>query len=128
MIGRMRTRLAILVALAAGVVGSVAARPAPALAQPADKADNKADMKEAAKHYKEAEAAMARGDYELAATSYAVAYEITRDAVLFYKIAIAKHKAGKCDAAVTYYRRYLKEGNPDAEFKRLTEERIVECT
>ena len=85
------------------------------------------DLSKAKAHYKAAEAAMAAGKYADAAAEYGMAYEITKDPVLFFKIATADEKAGKCDLAVTYYRRYLKDGSPDAEYKKLTQERIVAC-
>jgi hypothetical protein len=107
-------------ALALGVAGvAMAPVQAQAQAQP--------DFKKAAEHYKAAEAAMAAELYLDAAREYAIAYEITRDAVLFFKIATANDKGGKCEIAVTYYRRYLKEGKPDDEYRKLTEQRIAVC-
>ena len=47
--------------------------------------------------------------------------------MLFYKIAGANQKAGKCDVAVVYYRRYLDEGKPEDKFKKLVAERMKEC-
>jgi hypothetical protein len=108
-------------ALAIGVAGAAVAA-APALAQQAQP-----DFKKAAEHYKAGEAAMAAELYLDAAREYAIAYEITRDPVLFFKIATANDKGGKCDVAVTYYRRYLKEGKPDEEFRKTTEQRIAVC-
>ncbi len=91
----------------------------PASAQP--------DFKKAAEHYKNAEAAMAAEKWDSAASEYGVAYEITRDPVLFFKIAGAADRGGKCPLAITYYRRYLKEATPNEEFRRKTAERIVAC-
>jgi outer membrane biosynthesis protein TonB len=104
------------------VLGVVSAAPAPCFAQ-----DPPPDFKKAAEHYKAAEAAMAAELYLDAAREYAIAYEITRDAVLFFKIATANDKGGKCELAVTYYRRYLKEGKPDEKFRATTEQRIAAC-
>lgn len=104
----------------AGAALAVAATAGLAWAQP--------DYKAAAEHYKAAEAAMAAGDFGAAALEYGVAYDITRDPILFYKIGQANDKAGKCPVALTYYNRYLKEGSPSDEYKRLTQERIVACT
>ncbi len=104
----------------AGAALAVAATAGLAWAQP--------DYKAAAEHYKAAEAAMARGDYGAAALEYGVAYDITRDPILFYKIGQANDKAGKCPVALTYYNRYLKEGTPSDEYKRLTQERIAVCS
>ncbi|MCE9579293.1 MAG: hypothetical protein K8W52_39580 [Deltaproteobacteria bacterium] len=91
----------------------------PASAQP--------DFKKAAEHYKNAEAAMAAEKWDSAASEYGIAYEITRDPVLFFKIAGAADKGGKCPLAITYYRRYLKEASPNEEFRKKTTERIVAC-
>ena len=103
-----------------GAALAVAATAGLAWAQP--------DYKAAAEHYKAAEAAMASGDFGAAALEYGVAYDITRDPILFYKIGQANDKAGKCPVALTYYNRYLKEGNPSEEYKRLTQERIAVCS
>ncbi|HTJ41409.1 MAG TPA: hypothetical protein VL463_04910 [Kofleriaceae bacterium] len=91
-------------------------------AQPSDDA-----KKEAREHYKNAETAMAGQAYEYAASEYGMAYEIMKDPILFLKIGNADAKAGKCTIAITYYKRYLKEGNPSAEQKKLAEDRIKEC-
>jgi tetratricopeptide (TPR) repeat protein len=108
-----------LVVLALAVtVGTAAAQPA---------GDTKPDFAKAAALYKAAEAAMAAGSYGDAARDYAEAYDITKDPVLFFKIGGAHDKAGRCDVALTYYRRYLSEGTPAADFKKLTEERVVAC-
>jgi hypothetical protein len=94
-----------------------------AAAQPADKPD----FNRAAELYKQAESEMSVGQYADAARDYAIAFDITKDPVLFFKIASANDKAGRCDLALTYYRRYLKEGKPNAEFEKLTTERIGAC-
>ena len=114
--------------LAGGTAGLIAvivmAISAPTRAQDAP---SKEDFQKAAEHYKNAEAAMAAGRFQEAANEYGVAYAITQDPVLFFKIASADDQAGKCHVAVTYYRRYLKEGNPTAEYQKLTRERIAAC-
>lgn len=86
------------------------------------------DYKAAAEHYKAAEAAMARGDHDAAALEYGIAFDITKDPILFFKIGQANDKAGRCPTALTYYNRYLREGNPSAEHRALTEERIAACS
>jgi hypothetical protein len=86
------------------------------------------DFKAAAEHYKSAEAAMARADFSSAALEYGVAYDITKDPILFFKIGQANERAGKCPVALTYYNRYVKEGNPNEEYKVLVAERIAACT
>src|SRR6185295_2033456 len=85
------------------------------------------DYARAATLYKQAETEMAAGQYSDAASDYAEAYDITKDPVLFFKIASADDKAGRCDLALTYYRRYLNEGNPNEEYKATTEDRIKAC-
>ena len=114
----MRTLLVAAALAALVIVPSVV--PAPAQAQPSN-------TQKAAEHYKAAEAAMGAGLYVDAAREYAIAYEITNDPILFYWIATANDKAGKCEIAMTYYRRYLKEGKPNDEYRKLTDERITEC-
>ncbi|MBK9030399.1 MAG: hypothetical protein IPL61_03510 [Myxococcales bacterium] len=104
----------------AGAALVVAATAGLALAQP--------DYKAAAEHYKIAEQAMARGAFSDAALEYGIAYDITKDPILFFKIGQANDKAGKCPVALTYYNRYLKEGSPSEEYLQLTTERIAACT
>lgn len=85
------------------------------------------DYARAAALYKQAETEMAAAQYSDAAADYAEAYDITKDPVLFFKIASADDKAGRCDLALTYYQRYLSEGNPSEEYKATTEDRIKAC-
>jgi hypothetical protein len=100
----------------------VVATAATASAQPA-----KPDLAEAAALYRAAEQAMAERRYDDASRDYGAAYEISKDAVLFFKIGSALDKGGKCPVAVTYYRRYLREGKPSAEHQKMTNERIAAC-
>lgn len=86
------------------------------------------DYKAAAEHYKTAEAAMASGDFATAALEYGVAFDITKDPILFFKIGQANERAGKCPVALTYYNRYLREGNPSEDYRKLTEERVAVCS
>src|SRR6185369_16837976 len=90
------------VVLAAAIVG-----PSPTRAQPAP-----TEVERAKDLYTSAEAAMREARYADAIRDYGAAYEITRDAVLFYKIGAAHERLGKCDVALIYYRRYLKEAQP----------------
>jgi hypothetical protein len=98
-----------------------------ALASARDARAQQPDFKAAAEHYKAADAAMASGNYTGAALEYGIAYDITKDPILFFKIGTANEKAGKCGIALTYFQRYLKEGNPSDEYRRLTEEKIAGC-
>jgi len=52
------------------------------------------------------------------ARGFGTAYEMTKDAVLFFKIGFAYEKAGKYDVALTSYDRYLKEAKPSQKFRR----------
>lgn len=108
--------------LCAALVLAAAASAVPADAQPSSP-----DLAEAASLYRSAEQAMADKRYDDAARDYGAAYEISKDAILFFKIASALDKGGKCPVAITYYRRYLREGKPSAEHQKLTGERIAAC-
>ncbi len=108
--------------LCAALVLAAAASAVPAGAQPSSP-----DLAEAASLYRSAEQAMADKRYDDAARDYGAAYEISKDAILFFKIASALDKGGKCPVAITYYRRYLREGKPSAEHQKLTGERIAAC-
>jgi hypothetical protein len=85
------------------------------------------DYAAAKQHYQTAEEASAKGDHALAAKEYGIAYDITKDPVLFFKIGQSFDKAGDCTSAQVYYGRYLKEGNPSEEFKVKTEEAMKAC-
>jgi tetratricopeptide (TPR) repeat protein len=98
----------------------------PAGAQPAD-AQPASDRERAKALYQAAEAAMREARYEDAIRDYGAAYELTKDPALLYKLGSANERAGKCDAAVTYYRRYLRDGKPKEDFAKLTRAKIAAC-
>ena len=112
-------------AIACGVViGALiggAIMPRTSRAQPAP------DLVHAKDLYKSAEAAIKDGRFVDAARDYGGAYEITRDPVLFFKIGSANERAGKCDLALIYYGRYLREAHPSESFAAIARERIVAC-
>jgi hypothetical protein len=110
-----------LAALAALLWGSIAAPLG--YAQPAPDAA----IGRAKDLYKSAEAAMKDGRYDDATRDYGAAYELSKDPALFFKIARANERAGKCDVAVIYYARYLREGKPSEQFVAATKERIAAC-
>ncbi len=85
------------------------------------------DYEAAKRHYQAAEKAAAEGKYKLAAREYGVAYDITKDPVLFFKIGYAYDRADDCTTAKVYYLRYLKEGKPAPEFKQRTQALIQAC-
>src|SRR5262245_37130912 len=95
-----------------------------ATAQPAT---DKPDYARAAEIYRDAEAAMAAARFDDAATGYHAAYDITKDPVLFYKIASAYQKGGKCAQAVPFYKRYLAEGKPSPEHAQLASDQLATC-
>jgi hypothetical protein len=105
-------------AVIAGVIIAWAARVA---AQPSP------DMERAKTLYSQANAEMSGGKFAEAARDYASAYDITKDPVLFFKIGSANEKAGRCDLAVVYFTRFLKEASPKAEHAALARERIIAC-
>jgi hypothetical protein len=108
------------VAIACAVLLSAA----PALAQPTP---GQPDFAAAKQHYQAAEDAVAKGDHATAAREYGIAYDITKDPVLFFKIGQSYDRAGDCASANAYYGRYLKEGNPSEDFKIKTEEAMKVC-
>jgi hypothetical protein len=103
---------------------AVLATATPALAQPSP---GQPDFAAAKQHYQAAEEASGKGDHATAAREYGIAYEITKDPVLFYKIGQSYDRAGDCTSASVYYGRYLKEGNPSEEFRGKTEEAMKRC-
>jgi hypothetical protein len=96
-------------------------------ATPAARAQSKPDYEKAKQHYIRATAALEQGDNTIAAREFGLAYEITKDPILFYKIALANERAGNCDAALVYYGRYLREARPGAAERADTERRIAAC-
>lgn len=113
--GRLRAMLGRGVILALVLVAASTAAAAPP------------DYEAAKRHYQAAEKAAAEGKYKLAAREYGVAYDITKDPVLFFKIGYAYDRADDCTAAKVYYLRYLKEGKPAPEFKQRTQALIQAC-
>lgn len=85
------------------------------------------DLEAARQHYQKGETAVAAGEWKTAAREYGAAYEITRDPVLFFKIAESNQNAGDCAAAIVYYRRYLREAPNVEPFRATTEDKIREC-
>ncbi|HEU4732184.1 MAG TPA: hypothetical protein VFT22_30020, partial [Kofleriaceae bacterium] len=77
--------------------------------------------------YRSAEAAMKEGRFEDALRDYGAAYDLSKDPALFFKIGHANELAGRCEVALSYYARYLREGKPTEAFVALTEQRIAAC-
>ncbi len=87
----------------------------------------KPDYAAAKRHYAAAETAAAAKKWDEAAKEYGVAYEMTRDPVLFFKLGNAYQLSGDCTRAVEYFERYLAEGNPSTVFQADANARIKTC-
>jgi hypothetical protein len=98
--------------------------PAVGHAQPAPDAPA---IEQARDLYLSAEAAMKDGRFDDAARDYGASYERSKDPALFFKIGRANERANKCEVALIYYARYLREGKPTEQFAALTSERIAAC-
>jgi hypothetical protein len=96
------------------------------LAQPAPPEPNR-DSAQAKVLNDSANAAVNEGRYDDAVRDYNAAYDITKDPILFFKVGVAFEKAGKCEAAVGYYRRYLQEGQPNPQLLQSVNDRIAAC-
>jgi hypothetical protein len=105
----------------------VAALLAGALGAPITRAQPAPDLTSAKDLYQSAEAAMKDGRFDDAVRDYGAAYELSKDPALFFKIGRANERAGRCDIAVAYYARYLREGKPTEQFTVATQERIAAC-
>jgi hypothetical protein len=114
----MRMRV-LAIGLATGLAG-LAVRSA-SFAQPAP------DFAHAKELYDAASAELDTGAASDAARDFGAAYELTKDPVLFFKLAVANEKAGHCDVALAYYARYLHEAKPSQHNVDLTRERVATC-
>src|SRR5689334_5012234 len=118
-IGLVAARFA--VTCLAGALGVATLAPAAGHAQTAP------DLERAKDLYLSGEAAMKDSRFDDAARDYGASYELSQDPALFYKIGHANERAGKCDIALIYYARYLREGKPSDPFVALTHEHIKAC-
>jgi hypothetical protein len=98
------------------VTSTVTAQPAPA-----------PDLAHAKELYDTANQAMSEGRYLDAAAAFGAAYDITHDPILFFKIGTANEKAGRCDVALIYFGRYLREGKPDLKFQAMAQDHVRAC-
>lgn len=103
-----------------------AATPPPAAEAP-PAAGAAPNYESAREHYQAAEKARQAGQFATAAREYGIAYDITRDPVLFFKMGEAYDKAGDCRAALIYYGRYLREAHPEEKFREKTQHAIDQC-
>jgi hypothetical protein len=109
-------------AVASGVLaGVLAGLTLVADAQPAP------DRARAKELYQAAETAMREARYDDAIRDYGAAYDLAPDPAFFWKLGSANQRAGKCDVAVVYYRRYLREAAPSESFVKVTRARIDAC-
>jgi len=97
--------LATIVALASAAPPRARCGPAPSA--PSKQAPTAADLASARAHFRDAEAAKARGDYKLAAVEYLAAYELFEEPEFFFDVAEVYRLAGDEPNALTYYERYL---------------------
>jgi hypothetical protein len=102
------------IGLCAGLATLASAQPAP-------------DFARAKQLYDTASSELDKGAYADAMRDFGAAYEITKDPVVFFKIALANEKAGKCDVALVYYARYLREAKPAQHFVDTTKEHVAAC-
>ena len=109
--------------VAAALVGLAVMPVAPSAghAQPAPELSRAKDL------YGAAEAAMKDSRFDDAIRDYGLAYELSRDPALFFKLGRAYERAGTCEIALTYYARYLREGTPAEPFATTTRQRITAC-
>ena len=89
--------------------------------------EGKPDYQAAKNHYLAAENAAKAKNWAVAAKEYGVAYEITRDPVLFFKLGNAYQLSGDCTRAVEYLERYIAEAKPSEEYKADARSRISSC-
>ncbi len=85
------------------------------------------DKANAKKAWDKAQAAVKKGEWAIAQREFGIAYELMKDPLLFYWIAYSHEQGGNCDAAVIYYRRYVKEGKPSDADKKRAEDAITKC-
>lgn len=85
------------------------------------------DFARAKQLYDAASSELDKGAYTDAVRDFGAAYEITKDPVVFYKIGVANEKAGKCDVALVYYLRYVREAKPAQHFIDITKEHVAAC-
>ncbi len=85
------------------------------------------DFEKAKGLYADGNAELAVGRYADAIRDFNGAYDITHDPVLFFKIGNANEKAGRCDVALIYYSRYVREANPEAKYLDMVKDRVTAC-
>jgi hypothetical protein len=99
----------------------------PSSAPSSPPASSSIDLDRAKDLYRSAELAMKEGRFDDAARDYGASYQASKDPALFFKIGRANERAGRCEVALIYYARYLREGRPTEQFIQTTRERITAC-
>jgi hypothetical protein len=112
---------------AAAAIGVAVIAIAPAIG-PQVRAEPTSELSRARDLYRAAEAAMQEGRFDDATRGYGAAYDLSKDPALLFKIGRAHERAGKCEIALAYYARYLREGKPEERFAAATRQRIAACT
>lgn len=85
------------------------------------------DVDRAKELYTVARKALDEGRHADAIRGFGAVYDLTKDPVMFYWIGSANEKADKCDVALIYYGRYLKEAKPSEALLATVHERIRGC-
>jgi hypothetical protein len=85
------------------------------------------DLERAKDLYRAAEAEMRYRRFTEAVRDYSASYELSRDPALLFKIGRANEAAGRCEDAVGFYARYLREGQPTTHFVATARMRIRGC-
>jgi hypothetical protein len=123
-----------LAATLAGVIGAHAApgEPPPATTLPSTTGSGAisrpaVDLDRAKDLYRAAEAEMRYSRFTEAVRDYGASYELSRDPALLFKIGRANEAAGRCEDALGFYVRYLREGQPTPKFAATTRMRIRGC-
>ena len=102
------------IGLCAGLATLASAQPTP-------------DFARAKQLYDAASSELDKGAYSDAVRDFGAAYDITKDPVVFFKIGVANEKAGKCDVALVYFARYVREAKPAQHFIDTTKEHVAAC-
>lgn len=84
------------------------------------------DMKKAAALFEQAEKKFKISEYQAALEDYKQAYLLSDEASLLFNIAQCHRFLGNDQEAIKSYRNFLKDANPDPQFKTLAEKLIVE--
>lgn len=85
------------------------------------------DLTRAKQLYDAGSSELAIGAFDDAIRDLGAAAEITKDPVLFFKLAEAYERAGHCETALGYYARYLREAKPSQHYIDVTAAHVAAC-